>query len=219
MALKGREPSGTGSAPLDPDQRAIRTLARRILKTPAVEVEGDLCRAVAEKYLRRDPPEPLYYWGSLDGARYTPRGGPAGLYLARDPVTALAEIRVLLRGGRGRKFSSGRHDPVTVVSVYAKVGQVLDLTDGDVRRVLRISKKAIRTEWQAPMLAYLSGRGPMPLTQQIGLAAHVTGRIAGILYPSAREEDGVCLVVFPDRLAPGDRVEAHDSTGTLAQVL
>ncbi|HEX2093042.1 MAG TPA: RES family NAD+ phosphorylase [Longimicrobiaceae bacterium] len=182
-------------------------------------MEGTLCRAVRAKYLRRTPPQPLYYGGSEIGARYTPRGGPAGLYLASDPATALAEIRDLMQSPRGQLLPSARRDPVTLVYVETEVGRVLDLTDATIRRALRIGRKAIMAEWHEPMLAYLAGKGPMPLTQQIGVAAHISGIVGGILFPSVRWKGGLCLVVFPDRLAKGDRVASYDPEGVLAQVL
>ncbi len=219
MPPGGRSSPGSPGSPLDPEQRAVRTLARRIVRAPLVEVEGTLCRAVRAKHLRRTPPEPLYYHGSESGVRYTPRGGPAGLYLASDPATAFAEIRDLMQGPGGHPLPPTRRDPVTLVYVETEVGGVVDLTDASVRRALRVSRKAIMTEWQEPMLAYLAGKGPMPLTQQIGLAAHVSGVVGGILYPSARWKGGRCLVVFPDRLASGDRVASYDSEGMLVQVL
>lgn len=219
MPPGGRSSPGSRSSPLGPEQRAVRTLARRIARAPLVQVEGTLCRAVRAKYLRRTPPEPLYYRGSEIGARYTPRGGPAGLYLASDPATALAEIRDLMQSPRGQPLPPLRREPVTLVYVETEVGRVLDLTDATVRRALRVSRKAIMAEWQEPMLAYLAAKGPMPLTQQIGLAAHVSGVVGGILFPSARWKDGLCLMVFPDRLAERDRVASCDPEDVLAQVL
>lgn len=219
MPPGGRASPSSRSSPLGPEQRAVRTLARRIVRAPLVEVEGTLCRAVRAKYLRRTPAEPLYYRASEIGARYTPRGGPAGLYLASDPATALAEIRDLMQSPTGQPLPPTRRDPVTLVYVDTEIERVLDLTDATVRRALRVSRKAIMAEWQEPMLAYLMGKGPMPLTQQIGLAAHVSGAIGGILFPSARWKGGLCLVVFPDRLAKGDRVASYDPEGVLGQVL
>lgn len=215
-------PSGGRSSPgppLDQEQRAIRTLARRIARAPLAEVEGTLCRAVRAKHLRRTPPEPLHYRGSEVGARYTPRGGPAGLYLASDQPTAFAEIRDLMQSPRGRPLPPTRRDPVTLVYVETEVARVLDLTDATVRGALRVSRKAITAEWQEPMLDYLAGNGPMPLTQQIGLAAHISGVVGGILFPSARWKGGLCMVVFPDRLVKGDRVASYDPEGVLTQVL
>ena len=219
MPPGGRTSRGPAVPPLSPEQRAVRTLARRIARAPFAEVEGTLCRAVRAKHLRNVPSEPLYYRGSERGARYTPQGGPAGLYLASDPPTAFAEIQDLFQGVDGRPLPLTPRDPVTLAYVEIELGRVLDLTDAAVRRVLRVSRASILAEWQAPMLAYLAGAEPMPLTQRIGLAAHVTGVVKGILYPSARWRDGRCLVVFPDRLAAGDRVASYDPTGVLAQQL
>jgi RES domain-containing protein len=181
-----------------------------------------LCRAVRSEYLRGPSPQPLFHEGSKQGRRYTPRGGPAGLYLASDELIAVREIRRLQLDSQQRPLPLHKRppsDPVEIVDVETRVGRVLDLTDGEIRRRLRVSRKAILADWEAPMLAYLDGLGPMPLTQRIGLAAHVTRVVGGILYPSARHKHGVCLVVYPDRLAGGDRIAAYDSSGVLAQVL
>lgn len=200
-------------------RRAVRTLAHRILRVPLKPVSGTLCRAVRAKHLRRTPPEPLYYRGSERGARFTPHGGPAGLYLASDPATAFAEIRDLARGPDGQPLPLRPRGPVMLVYVETDVDCVLDLTDADTRSTLRVSRKAIQAEWEEPMLAYLAGRGAMPLTQLIGTAAHVTAEVKGILYPSARWDGGLCLTIFPDRLTASDHVASYDPDGVLAQTL
>jgi RES domain-containing protein len=183
-------------------------------------VSGTLCRAIRAKYLRRTPPEPLYYLASAaKGARYTPLNGPAGLYLASDPSTALAEIRDLAQDPAGKPLPLQLREPVMLVYVETDLDGVLDLTDAAVRRTLRVSRRAIVEEWEAPMLAYLAGRGAMPLTQQIGAAAHITRVVKAILYPSARWKGGRCLVVLPDRIAVSDRVASYDPTGGLTQAL
>ena len=219
MPPGGRSSPSSANPPLDPAQRAIRTLARRIARAPLAEVEGTLCRVVRAKYLLRTPPEPLYYRGSESGARYTPHGGPAGLYLASDQATAFAEIRDVMHDPKGYSLPLTVHEPATLVYVETEVTQVLDLTDALVRRGLRISRRALVAEWQAPMLAYLAGTEEMPLTQQIGLAAHISGVVKGILYPSARLKAGKCLVVFPDRIGMEDYVASYDPTSFLAQEL
>lgn len=219
-------PSGGSTSPgpagiaHDRAERAIETLANRISRAPlAQDAHATLCRAVEAKYLRRRPPQPLYYLGSLEGRRYTPPAGPAGLYLATDQPTAFAEIRNLYLGPGGQPLPLKPSPPVTLVYVAVELRRVLDLTDGAVRKAVRVSRKAILAEWEAPMLAYLSGSGPMPLTQQIGAAAHLSTAVQGIYYPSARWKGGRCLVVFPDRLTAADRVDAYDPTGVLSQQL
>ena len=215
MPPRGGVPAGA----LAPEQRAQRSLARRIARAPLEEIEATLCRAIREVNLRSDPRQPLYYYGSLEGRRYTPPAGPAGLYLATDPSTAFAEIRDLLQGPGERALPLSPHDPVTLVYVEVDLSGVLDLTNPDVRRQLRVSKRQILAEWEPAMLAYLASKGPMPLTQRIAEAAHLTGVVSGILFPSARWEGGRCLVVFPDHVRVGDRVQAYDTTGKLSQRL
>lgn len=201
---------------------AVDELAYAIASMPLRGIDQTLCTAVRAHYLEKSPPEPLYFEGSARvGARFTPLGGPAGLYLAADQVTAFAEIRDLF-------FDSGHiprglkpHDPVVLLYVRTVVDGILDLTDTNVRRRVRVSRAELHGSWRRAMHAYLAGRGPMPLTQQLALAAHLTGRVSGIWYDSARAPGGRCLIVFPDRLsaAAGDLVEVHDTSGRYAQRL
>ena len=201
----------------------IRTLAGRIAPLALSRIEGTFCRVVRSRHLDREPPQPLYYHGSAAaGGRYTPLGGPAALYLADHQYTAIAEIRDLLFDANGDLLPIQPLDPATLVTVEVSVrGGVLDLTDKRVRDALGVTTNAILADWEPAMEAYLRGAGEMPPTQQIGQAAHLTGRVRAIYYPSARYEGGLCLAVFPDRLslAEGDRVVVNDSTGRLAQRL
>jgi hypothetical protein len=99
------------------------------------------------------------------------------------------------------------------------LGGILDLTDPGTLQRLGLDAAALAGEWRPAMEAWLAGAGPMPLTQQVGLAAHLTGRVRGIWFRSARAEGGHCLAVFPDRLCAEDFVEVHDTTGYYAQRL
>lgn len=201
----------------------IRTLAGRIAPLALSRIEGTFCRVVRSRYLDRLPPQPLYYHGSAAaGGRFTPVGGPAALYLANHQYTAFAEIRDLLFDSHGGLLPIQPLDPATLVTVEVSVrGGVLDLTEKEVRDALGVGRNAILADWEPAMEAYLGGTGEMPLTQQIGQAAHLTGRVRAIYYPSARYAGGLCLAVFPDRLSPadGDRVAVNDSTGRFAQHL
>jgi len=188
--------------------------ASAIARSPLTDVDGILCRAIAERYLRGAAPQPLYFQGSAErGGRYTPKGGPAGLYLADHPRTAFAEIRHL-------QFPPDLREPVTLVYVRVRVSALLDLRQPPVRRRLRVKRDDLTGDWADEQVAYLAGGGtPMPLTQAIGAATHLARDIRGILYPSARLRGATCLVLFPDRLRRGDIVESHDSTGRLRQRL
>ena len=159
-------------------------LARAIAATALRDVNGYLCRAVRSKHLNRKPPEPLYFLASArDGARFTPVGGPAGLYLANHQEVALAEIRDVAFDAAGKRRPLRRRDAVTLVTALTRVRGVLDLTDPAVCHRVGVTPAEVTAEWADVLEAYLAGRGPLPLTQQIGRAAHLTGRVRGILFP------------------------------------
>ena len=201
----------------------VRAIAAVLVDLPTIDVAGTLFRAVYLKYLLPidgSKPEPLYFLGSLAGGRYTPRHGPAGLYLGFDPSTLPAELRTVLFD-HGRPTKTKEHDPVLTVSVRARVSRVLDLTKPSVQRALGLTKAMLLSDWETEMKAYLAGHGPMPPTQLLALAAHLTGLFAGIKYPSARTSFGKNLVVFPDRLdaALGDELSVIDSKKRFRQRL
>lgn len=176
---------------------AVAALARALTAVPLRGIDATLCRAVRAKYLDRDPPEPLFFLGSSRaGARYTPLGGPAALYLATDQTTAFAEIQDLFFDSHGWPRPLRAADPVTLVCVRVAMGGVLDLTDADTLRRLALTTDGLRGEWRPAMEAWVASGGPMPLTQRLGLAAHLTGRVRGIWFRSARAGRGHCLAVF-----------------------
>lgn len=182
----------------DPTADGIRKLGRRIAGFGLSRVQLTLCRAVGAKHLLRVPPQPLYHLGSAAfGARYTPLGGPAGLYLAGDQPTAYAELQHLFCDPSGRLLPLRPQDPVMTLYVEAEVSGVLDLTEQRVRRALGVTRAGITGEWRMQMDRYLAGSGAMPLAQQIGHAAHATGRVRGRLL-SVRAVERRPL---PDRLS------------------
>ncbi|MCA1788653.1 MAG: RES family NAD+ phosphorylase, partial [Thioalkalivibrio sp.] len=165
-------------------------------------------------------PEPLYFNGSLAGRRFTPRMGPAGLYLSFDPSTPPAELRAVVFE-HGFPVSTQEHDLILLVAVRAMVHRVLDLTDASILGVLDLTPADLKSDWDAEQDAYLAGLGPMPATQILALTAHASELFAGIKYPSARTDFGVNLVVFPDRLekARGDYLEVVSSISGYSQRL
>lgn len=231
MAAAPRPPSPGPSARIWklPHADAVVAVADRLLGVRRRRVQATLHRAVYNKYLHplappggTPPAQPLYYEGSLSGRRYTPRLGPAGLYLSFDPSTPPAELRAVIFE-HGLPVNSEEHDPFTVVAVRAIVHRVLDLTDSATLTTLDLGPDDLTADWEHEQEEYGAGRAPMPATQLLALAAHATREFAGILYPSARTDFGRNLVVFPDRLRRrarnADLLEVIDSTGRYAQRL
>jgi hypothetical protein len=218
--------SGSGRPKIDwsgAEKDVILAVAAAMVGLPTINVKGTVFRAVFAKYLLPEdgsPPKPLYYEGSLSGRRYTPRNGPAGLYLGLDPSTLPAELRIVVFE-HGLPVSTQEHDPVLLVSVRANVSRILDLTNPWIRQELGVTEEMLLAEWESVMDAYLRGDGPMPRTQLLAQVAHLTELFAGIRYPSARTEFGQNLVLFPDRLeaASGDHLEVVDSTHRFDQHL
>ena len=140
--------------------------------------------------VRGATPEPLYFLGSLAGRRYTPRGGPAGLYLAFDPATPPAELRAVVFE-HGFPVSSLEHDPIVTIAVRSVVHHVLNLMDPGTVTTLELRDADLKADWEGGQAEYLAGTAPMPATQLLALAAHESGLCAGIKYPSARTDFGV----------------------------
>ena len=177
-----------------------------------------LHRAVYAKHLKlASPPNPLYFAGSVAGRRYTPVGGPGGLYLSFDPATTITELR-LLTFAAGEPVSQ-RHDPVTVFSANAKVADLLDLTDDETCDILGITRQELDEDWETRQAAYLAGSGPRPFGQLLALAAHAMGSFAGIIYQSRRSNFGTNVVFFPDRMYVDEFVEVIDDDVTHASRL
>jgi RES domain-containing protein len=158
-------------------------------------------------------PLPLFSEGARQrGARYTPRGGPASLYLALDPQTAYAEAnRVHTRAWMNVQTGGAPALPPTVlISVQIRLQTVLDLTDTGIRKVLQTSTAELLRPWRLAM-----GRGIPVATQLLGQAVFDSGRYQALWYPSAQSTGAHCLVVFPERLAPPAYVETIDRHGNL----
>ena len=208
----GAPPVRIWNLPLD---EAISAVMDRLGRVRRRRIEGTLHRAMYEKFLASPVavhPDPLYFAGSRAGRRFTPRMGPAGLYLSFDPSTPPAELRTVVFE-HGFPVSTEEHDPIVTVAVRTVIHRVLDLTDASTRRSLGLTVADLRADWERGQDEYLAGRGPMPATQLLALTAHASGLFAGIKYPSARTRFGINLVVFPDRLEKShDYLEVIDST-------
>jgi RES domain-containing protein len=154
------------------------------------------------------PPQPL--WGGaskINGARFTPQGGFDSVYLASDPITALAEVQaiIFLLGGP----TPVQTPPLTVLSVAGVVSQVLDLTDPPTLTMLETNEQEVSGAWWL---------APHPPSQMLAQAAFDAKRIRGIKYRSARNTGGgLNVVVFPERISGTDYLDVHDPDGNLRQ--
>lgn len=154
---------------------------------------GVICRATGIEYANRR--DLLTGEGAKKhGGRWTPPQFCAAVHAALDPHTALAET-LGTRSHYGIPFAESM--PLVLVAIDATLQSVLDLTDGQVRKVLGVSeKRLIGMDWRE-----VQDAGQEALTQTIGRLAFEVG-IEALLVPSARLRHATNVVIFPEGLRP-----------------
>jgi RES domain-containing protein len=197
-------------------------LAAALAALPGQPFQGVLYRAIFLEALfgfhqqRSSPqPQPLYSLGSpMHGARYTPRGGMATLYMAEDQATALAEAhRVGAVIGRATGSKAQPHRPTVLVSAVVRLENVVDLVAVETQEALGTTESELTRPWRLAQR-----RGPVP-TQELGAAVFTSGRFQALRYPSAQLNGHCCLAIFPARLDAPSFVEIYDPEGNVRQRL
>jgi RES domain-containing protein len=192
-------------------------LATALRKVSVTSEHGPWVRSLAYQHLLGAPPglsgkpQPLWGGGSkIHGARFTPQSSFDSIYVAEDPITALAEVwaLVMLPNAPIPVLSH----PLVLVSLDGILHNLLDLTEAITLKTLSTTIQEVTGPWAT---------SAHPPTQSLGQAAHDSGRITGIKYGSARNPQGVNIVVFPDRihLSTGIYLAVHDPHGHLNQRL
>jgi RES domain-containing protein len=148
-----------------------------------------------------------HLWAGTGAGRCNP-DGIARLYLSTDRETAQAEFDHHQR----RSGLNPEQADFYSFAVEVKLARVLDLTDNATRTHLDISRDQILEAWEPdPLLP----QPPPTRLQAIGYwVSKGFGNFSAILYPSARRKTGYNLVVFKERLGPGDSVNATSRTPT-----
>lgn len=135
------------------------------------------------------------------GSRWLPPGVAAAVHGSTRPELAMAES---LAQHRRANIPDWEAMPLVVCGVRVVVGRMLDLTERENRRALRISlDRLLGVDWRAENTA-----GRESLSQAVGRAAFADLRIEALLVPSAVDGPGANLVVFPARLAGRSRLSA-----------
>lgn len=198
-------------------------LRETLLSLSTCSLEGVLYRAVDLEALfgfhRPTPypqPLPLFSEGARQrGARYTPLGGPASLYLALDPQTAYAEAnRVHTQAWSDAEGKAPALPPTVLISVRAHLATLLDLTDPAIQQALQTTNRELLRPWRLAQ-----SRGRTVATQILGHAVFDCGNFQAIRYPSAQSSRAHCLVVFPERLVAPAFVETIDQNLNISQRL
>lgn len=163
----------------------------------ATQLTGILYRVAS---VRRANPEDLIagVGSQLTGGRWTLPGAFRAVYASREEATALDEARQQdIRLGVPPWMAL----PLVLTAIQVDLGPALDLTDGRVRRALRVSRARMLAEpWWL-----LQDQGREALTQALGRLARDHG-FAALVAPSAARARGTNVVIYPDRIATGDRL-------------
>lgn len=184
-------------------------------------VHGPFSRCVTFQNLASKPggppiqPKPLWGLGSMvGGARFTPRGSFETVYLAGDPMTALAEASGIFVHPQAPAVTLQTR-PWVFVTVRGILQSVLDLTDAAAVAAVGSNRQELTGAWRLAA----SGAAEAP-TQLLGRVCHESGRVDAIRFFSSKNPpSGVCLGVFPDRLSGVAFIEVFDPNGNLLQRL
>lgn len=199
----------------------LSNLATELARIPGQIVESNLYRAIELETLygfQRTPPYPgpipLFSRGPLArGARYTPIGGPASLYMAEDVATTLAEVSGISATILSlHPALAPPTPPIVLITARVSLESVLDVTIEGVRAALGTSLTELLATWRMRQ-----NRGQVVPTQQLGQAVFESGRFQAIRYPSHKSPGKACLVMFPDRITDPSFIEVHDPIGNLRQ--
>lgn len=179
---------------------------------PGSTFTGKCFRVVdLETFLKNETPTLLFDLGpkiEKGGQRFSPPGDHRGLYVSAEAATAGAEFADGLKN-----WDLGRCSKHVTFDMDVCLASALDLTNPSVRRTLHTSKREIQSAWMGGRA--LNG-GIQPPTWSLGHEAFASGRFDGILFPSTKNPNGACLLIFTERLLSGrTHVIIHKQNGTV----
>lgn len=152
--------------------------------------------------------------GMLFGGRFTPKGAFETVYLAEDPVTAMAEVSGVLYSSQVPMPGTAQ-PPWVLITVEGILLRVLDVTDSRVQSAVGTNPQELTGAWR-----HIQAVGREAPTQTLGRLCRQSGRFEAIRYPSSKNiVNGVCVAVFTDRLRPPSTIKVLDPHGRLAQQL
>jgi RES domain-containing protein len=200
------------------EERDLTAALRRIRPQTA---HGFYSRFVAFRHLSRvyELPDagrsPLWGLGSkLYGGRFTPKETFETIYLAEDPVTAMAEVSGVLYSAQ-EPMPRTVQPPLVLITVEGILLRVLDLTVPRVQSALGTNGQELTGAWR-----HIQTTGRQAPTQTLGRLCHQSGRFEAIRFPSSKSTpNGVCVAVFIERLRPPSVIKVFDPYGGLAQQL
>lgn len=195
-------------------------LAAAVASLPRITIHGPWARSIEYALLQGpppgrppgSPPEPLWPGGAvLNGARFTPIGSFPTLYLASDFTTAQIETGSIFTHALLRSVTVATN-PVVTFAVDGVLTDVVDLHDSHVQTSIGTTTSELTGSWRLA--------SPAP-TQELGRAAHASGVITALKYPSSKHDDGWAVAIFTERLTlnVANFVEVIDRRNRISQRL
>ncbi|HEX7861898.1 MAG TPA: RES family NAD+ phosphorylase [Verrucomicrobiae bacterium] len=136
----------------------------------------------------------------LYGARWTPKGSFATVYLCE---TAEAALQEYLARGRRMKIPDHKALPMVMAAVTVKVGNLLDGTNAEVEKAVRIYLEGEKGHWRT-----VQGTREA-VSQAIGRAVYEL-KFSGLMVMSQALKGGRNVVLFPRNLQKGEVLSAPE---------
>jgi RES domain-containing protein len=134
----------------------------------------------------------------LHGARWTPKNSFPTVYVCDSVEAALQEY---LARGRRMKLPDHSSLPMVMAWVQVKVANLFDITDAEVAAVVNPLLARDKIHWRAIQ------DWREAVSQPIGRAAKEVC-FSGLIAPSQAVPRGRNIVIFPQKLRPGDSLSA-----------
>ena len=180
-----------------PEYERILRVVRR-LGSPARGWSGEVFRCTSPKYAKE---EDLMSGAGAEyyGGRWNPPGSFPVVYGSLSPETALGEV---LEPFRVAGIPVHQAMPRVLVAISVRLRILLELTRGDIRQRIRVSRdRIVGTRWSREQNACREA-----ITQAIGRAAY-DGGLEAVIAPSSCDPGGSNLAIFVDNLGPGCGLE------------
>lgn len=180
---------------------------------PRTRVTGVFYRSIAEVAMHSlSPPQPLFSLGARKtGQRFTPKNGPASLYLSANFETSYIETHGTATSIAASGFAF-TPPPTVIVAISVDVEHVLDLTEPEVRGTLGTDETELAGPWFEQMLT-----GDLVPTHLLARAAHLSNLFEGLKFNSVHKPGAINLLVWPKKLKPPYFVEVNDPSRRLYQ--
>ncbi len=180
---------------------------------PRTRVTGVFYRSIAEAAIHSlSPSQPLYSLAPRKtGQRFTPKNGPASLYMSADFHTSYIETH----GTSASIAGSGLHfipPPTVIIAISVDIEHVLDLTSPAVRDELATDEDELAGPWFEQMLA-----GDSVPTHTLARVAHLSNLFEAIRFNSVQKAGGTNLMVWTKKLKRPYFVEVNDPSRRLYQ--